>query len=59
MFRLLSKFSRPGSGGERAGPVVNLTLAGTAGCRPEPAVQVEILEVNPCYLFCRYPCPNY
>ena len=46
-------------GGERAGPAANFISAGTAGCRPEPAAQVDILEVNASFLLRRYLCPNF
>ncbi len=46
-------------GGERAGPAAIVTPAGEAGCRPEPAAQVDILEINTRFLLRSYLCPQF
>ena len=46
-------------GGEGAGPAAIVTPAGEAGCRPELAAQVDILEVKTCFFLRRYLCPNF
>ena len=51
--------SRPGSAASAPAWLPTFISAGIAGCRPEPAAQVDILEVNASFLLRRYLCPNF